>query len=45
MRLFGDLKLGGWLTITVADDKLFLSSRGKTPKIPLIATTVLENVD
>jgi ATP-dependent Clp protease ATP-binding subunit ClpA len=45
MMLFGDLKLGGWLTITVADDKLFLSSRGKTPKIPLIATTVLENAD
>jgi len=45
MMLFGDLKLGGWLTITVADNQLFLSSRGKTPKIPLIATTVLENAD
>jgi len=45
MMLFGDLKLGGWLTITIADDKLFLSSRGKTPKIPLISTTVLENAD
>jgi ATP-dependent Clp protease ATP-binding subunit ClpA len=45
MMLFGDLKLGGWLTITTAEDKLFLSARGKAPKIPLISSTILENAD
>ncbi len=44
MMLFGDLKSGGWLTITVSDDKLFLSARGKTTKVPLIAASTLENV-
>jgi ATP-dependent Clp protease ATP-binding subunit ClpA len=37
MMLFGDLKNGGWLTITVADDKLVLSVRGKTVKVPLLS--------
>lgn len=44
MMLFGDLKNGGWLTITVSENKLFLSARGKTPKVPLIAASTLENV-
>jgi len=44
MMLFGDLKNGGWLTITVSDDKLFLAARGKTPKVPLISASPLENV-
>jgi ATP-dependent Clp protease ATP-binding subunit ClpA len=45
MMLFGDLKGGGWLTITVAEDKLHLSGRPKTPKIALIGATVVEHVN
>jgi ATP-dependent Clp protease ATP-binding subunit ClpA len=36
MMLFGDLKKGGWLTITVADDKLVLTAKAKEPKVPLL---------
>jgi len=36
MMLFGDLKSGGWLTITVDDDKLVLVSRPKMQKVPLL---------
>ena len=44
MMLFGDLKAGGWLTITTADDKLVLVSKPKTPKIPLLpAETTVED--
>jgi ATP-dependent Clp protease ATP-binding subunit ClpA len=45
MMLFGDLKGGGWLTITVADDKLHLLGRPKTPKIALIGATVIEHAN
>jgi ATP-dependent Clp protease ATP-binding subunit ClpA len=37
MMLFGDLKTGGWLTVSVADDKLLLIAKPKTPKVPLLA--------
>ena len=37
MMLFGDLKAGGWLTITTDKDKLVLSARGKTVKVPLLS--------
>jgi ATP-dependent Clp protease ATP-binding subunit ClpA len=37
MMLFGDLKNGGWLTITVVDDKISLISKPKAPKVPLLA--------
>lgn len=44
MMLFGDLKSGGWLTITTAADKLILVSKPKTPKIPLLpAETAVED--
>ena len=36
MMLFGDLKAGGWLTITADDDKLVLVTKPKTPKVPLL---------
>ena len=36
MMLFGDLKAGGWLTITVQDDKIMLVAKPKTPKLPLL---------
>lgn len=36
MMLFGDLKTGGWLTITVVDSKLTLIGKPKAPKIPLL---------
>jgi ATP-dependent Clp protease ATP-binding subunit ClpA len=37
MMLFGDLKNGGWLTITVDNDKLVLVAKPKTPKVPLLS--------
>jgi ATP-dependent Clp protease ATP-binding subunit ClpA len=38
MILFGDLKTGGWLTVTVLDDKISLVTKPKTPKVPLLTT-------
>jgi len=45
MMLFGDLKNGGWATITVDNDQLMIVAKGKTPKIPLLTvdTTEVEN--
>jgi ATP-dependent Clp protease ATP-binding subunit ClpA len=44
MMLFGDLKAGGWLTITADGDKLVLVTKPKTPKVPLLTVeTMLEN--
>lgn len=46
LMLFGDLKNGGALNITVADDALVLITTPKEPKTPLLTTatpTVLEN--
>jgi ATP-dependent Clp protease ATP-binding subunit ClpA len=37
MMLFGDLKAGGWLTITTDKDKLVLNARGKGVKVPLLS--------
>jgi ATP-dependent Clp protease ATP-binding subunit ClpA len=37
MMLFGDLKSGGWLTITTDDNKLVLNARGKSVKVPLLS--------
>jgi hypothetical protein len=34
--LFGDLKNGGWLTISVTDDKITLIAKPKTPKVQTI---------
>lgn len=42
LMLHGDLKHGGWLTISVADDQLYLIAKPKTPKIPLL-TSVITN--
>jgi ATP-dependent Clp protease ATP-binding subunit ClpA len=36
MMLFGDLKNGGWLTISVADDKIALIAKPKTPRVQTI---------
>lgn len=43
MMLFGDLKNGGWLTITVEDDKIVLVAKPKLPKTPLLMVDHLEN--
>jgi ATP-dependent Clp protease ATP-binding subunit ClpA len=45
LMLFGDLKNGGLLTITVQDDRLCLLSTPKESKIPLlsISNNVTEN--
>jgi ATP-dependent Clp protease ATP-binding subunit ClpA len=46
MMLFGDLKAGGWLTITVDDNKIVLVAKPKAPKMPLLTTdNMLENVN
>jgi ATP-dependent Clp protease ATP-binding subunit ClpA len=37
MMLFGDLKNGGGLTITVTDDKLALVAKPKAIKVPLLS--------
>jgi ATP-dependent Clp protease ATP-binding subunit ClpA len=36
LMLFGDLKNGGWLNITVADDKICLVTKAKESKMPLL---------
>jgi len=45
MMLFGDLKNGGWATITVDNDQLMIVAKSKTPKIPLltVSSTEVEN--
>jgi len=49
MMLFGELKNGGWLTITVEDDKLALVAKSKASKaLPLLSvdnTTINVNED
>jgi ATP-dependent Clp protease ATP-binding subunit ClpA len=42
MMLFGELKNGGWLTISADDSKLVLIAKPKTPKVPLLT---IENID
>ena len=44
MMLFGDLKNGGWLTITVDSDKLVLLSKPKaSSKVPLLSVESLSD--
>lgn len=45
MMLFGDLKSGGWLNITVEDNKIMLISKPKVAKLPLLTVNdTKENV-
>ena len=41
MMLFGDLKSGGWLTITTNDGNIMLTSKAKTSKVPLLSTEII----
>ncbi len=43
MMLFGDLKNGGQLTITVDNDKIALVAKPKTPKVPLLAVETVND--
>jgi len=45
MMLFGELKNGGWLHISVEEGKILLTAKVKTPKLPLIVSevTTVEN--
>ena len=46
MMLFGDLKNGGWVTITIDNDKITLVSKPKVVKVPLLTTdNMLENAN
>ena len=46
MMLFGDLKGGGWLTITIENDKILLVAKPKVVKVPLLTTdNMLENAN
>ena len=38
LMLFGDLRNGGWLTITAVDDKITLISKPKVAKVPLLTS-------
>jgi len=38
LMLFGELKKGGWVTITIDDDKIALAVKPKTPKLPFAAS-------
>jgi ATP-dependent Clp protease ATP-binding subunit ClpA len=38
MMLFGELKNGGWLHISVEEGKILLTAKIKTPKLPLVVT-------
>jgi ATP-dependent Clp protease ATP-binding subunit ClpA len=40
MMLFGDLKNGGWLTITTDNDKIVLVAKPKAQKVPLLAIEI-----
>jgi len=40
LMLFGDLKNGGWLSITAENDNIVLSVKAKTPKVPLLSTEI-----
>ena len=40
MMLFGDLKTGGWLTISVDNDKLVLAAKPKVPKVLALTADV-----
>jgi ATP-dependent Clp protease ATP-binding subunit ClpA len=43
MMLFGDLKNGGWLQISIIDDKIQLIAKPKTTKVPLLSIDPVEN--
>ena len=46
MMLFGDLKNGGWATITVDDNKIVIVAKPKVAKVPLLTTdNMLENAN
>ena len=44
MMLFGDLKSGGWLTVTVVDGKILLVPKPKLAKVPLIEAPSLSDL-
>jgi hypothetical protein len=37
MMLFGELRGGGWLTVSVVDNKITLAAKGKGLDVPLLA--------
>jgi len=41
MMLFGELKNGGWATITVDGSQLMIVAKGKEPKVPLLSTDII----
>ena len=45
MMLFGDLRNGGWLTITTNDDKIMLVAKPKASKVPLLTKESSEHAD
>ena len=42
--LFGDLKNGGWVTISIQDDNIVLVSKPKMSKVPLLSVETKDNV-
>ena len=45
MMLFGELKNGGWLTITTNDGNIMLTAKAKTSKVPLLSTEIIIEED
>ena len=45
MMLFGDLKHGGWLHISVVDDKILLTPKPKQLKVPLLTIDTVKSVE
>jgi ATP-dependent Clp protease ATP-binding subunit ClpA len=45
MMLFGELKNGGWLTITTNDGNIILTAKAKTSKVPLLSTEIIIEED
>jgi ATP-dependent Clp protease ATP-binding subunit ClpA len=44
MMLFGELKNGGSVSITIVDDKIELVAKPKTPRLPLLSTSEISDV-
>ena len=44
LMLFGDLKNGGWLTITIEDNKICLVTKPKVPKVALLTVDTTDDI-
>jgi ATP-dependent Clp protease ATP-binding subunit ClpA len=45
LMLFGELKKGGWVTITIDNDKICLVPKSKESKVPLLTTDLITIIE